>query len=56
MELEDGKSAGGGGDPHELMTGALLVKYGSKGGTRRIPKLNDLSDFQTPIRDFNKRN
>ena len=40
---EDGKSAGGGGDPHELMTGALLVKYGSKGGTRRIPA----NDYQT---------
>ena len=40
---EDGKTIGAGGDPHELMTGALLIKYGSKAGNRRIPA----NDYQT---------
>jgi len=34
---EDGKSAGGGGDPHELMTAALVATYGGKGGIGKIP-------------------
>ena len=41
---EDGKSAGGGGDPHELMTGALVAVYGGKSGTNKIPS-NDYSSL-----------
>ena len=41
---EDGKTIGAGGDPHELMTGALVAVYGGKSGIGKIPA-NDYSSL-----------